>query len=73
MDVAECFRQANDDAREACHIQRLSLVPLKNPIQRLTARAPQVVELTANDLQELDSATPKITVEATGILRTLNA
>jgi hypothetical protein len=26
-------------------------------------QAPQVVELTANDLQELDSATAKITVE----------
>ena len=38
MDLAECFRQANGDAREAHHIQWLPLIPLKNPIHRLTAR-----------------------------------
>jgi hypothetical protein len=38
MDLAECCRQANGDAQEACHIQWLPLVPLKDPTQRLTAR-----------------------------------
>ena len=38
MDLAECCRQANGDAQEASQIERLPLVPLKNPIQGLTAR-----------------------------------
>jgi hypothetical protein len=38
VDFAECCRQANGDAQEASQIERLSLAPLKNPIQRLTAR-----------------------------------
>jgi hypothetical protein len=38
MDLAECCRQANGDAQEASQLDRLPLVPLKNPIQGLTAR-----------------------------------
>jgi len=38
MDLPECFRQTNSDAQEARHTDRLPLVPLKNPIQWLTAR-----------------------------------
>jgi hypothetical protein len=38
MDLAECRRQANGDAQQASQIERLPLVPLKNKIQRLTAR-----------------------------------
>ena len=38
VDFAECCRQANGDAQEASQIERLSMAPLKNPIQRLTAR-----------------------------------
>src|SRR5713101_6622918 len=33
-----CCRQANGDAQDASQIERLRLVPLKNPIQGLTAR-----------------------------------
>jgi hypothetical protein len=42
VDLAECFRQANGDAQDARQIERLTViplkVPLKNPIQGLTAR-----------------------------------
>jgi hypothetical protein len=38
MDLAECCRQANGDAQEASQVERLPLVPFKNPIQGLTAR-----------------------------------
>jgi hypothetical protein len=38
MDLAECFRQANSDAQEERQFERLPLVLLKNPIQRITAR-----------------------------------
>ena len=38
MGVTECCRQANGDAQEASQVERLPLVPLKNPIQRLAAR-----------------------------------
>ena len=38
VDYAECGRQANSDAQEASQVERLSLVPFKNPIQGLTAR-----------------------------------
>src|SRR5258708_38015054 len=38
MDLAECCRQANGDAQEASQVERLPLVPLKNPIQELAAR-----------------------------------
>jgi hypothetical protein len=38
MDVAECFRQADGDAQEASQIERLPVISLDNPIQRLTAR-----------------------------------
>jgi hypothetical protein len=38
MDLAECLRQAGGNAQEASQIERLSLVPLKNPIQWLTTR-----------------------------------
>ena len=41
MGLTECFRQANGDAQEASQIERLPLVPLKNPIQGLTARVIQ--------------------------------
>jgi hypothetical protein len=37
MDLPECSRQTNGDAQEARQIQRLPLVPLKNPIQWLSA------------------------------------
>jgi hypothetical protein len=37
MGLAECFRQANDDAQETSQIEWLGLLPLKDPIQRLTA------------------------------------
>ena len=39
--MTECCRQANRDAREASQVERLPVVPLKNPIQRL---APRVLE-----------------------------
>src|SRR6266478_9791321 len=38
MDLAECCCQASRDAQEASQIERLPLVPLKNPIQGLAAR-----------------------------------
>ena len=38
MDLAECCRQADSDVQDAGQIERLSLVPLKNQIQGLTAR-----------------------------------
>jgi hypothetical protein len=38
MDLAERGRQANGDAQNASQAERLPLVPLKDPIQRLTAR-----------------------------------
>jgi hypothetical protein len=38
MGVTECCRQANGDAQEASQVERLPLVPLKNPMQRLAAR-----------------------------------
>ena len=38
MDLTECFCQPNGSAQEASQVERLPLVPLKNPIQRLTAR-----------------------------------
>ena len=38
MGVTECCLQANGDAQEANQVERLPLVPLKNPIQRLAAR-----------------------------------
>src|SRR6266851_1368475 len=38
MNLAECYRQANSDAQDANQIERLPLVPLKDQIQRLTAR-----------------------------------
>jgi hypothetical protein len=38
LNRADCFRQANGDAQEASHIERLSFAPLKNQIQRLTSR-----------------------------------
>jgi hypothetical protein len=38
LHLAECCRQADGAVQEACQIDRLSLVPPKNPIQRLTAR-----------------------------------
>src|SRR5712692_1199937 len=38
MDLAECCGQANGDAQETSQVERLSLVPLKNLIQELTAR-----------------------------------
>jgi hypothetical protein len=37
MGLAERRRQAYGDAQEASQIDRLPLVPLKKPIQRLTA------------------------------------
>jgi hypothetical protein len=41
MDLAECFRQTNGDAKKASQIERLPVVPLKNPIQGFTARVIQ--------------------------------
>src|SRR6185437_4746332 len=38
MDLTECSRQPNGGAKEATQVERLPLVTLKNPIQRLTAR-----------------------------------
>src|SRR5260370_42612372 len=38
VDLAECFRKVNSGAQDASQIERLPLVPLKNPIQWLTAR-----------------------------------
>jgi hypothetical protein len=38
MHLAECCRQANCDVQDATQVERLPLVPLKNPIQQLTAR-----------------------------------
>ena len=38
MDVTDCFCQPNGGAKEASQVERLPLVTLKNPIQRLTAR-----------------------------------
>jgi hypothetical protein len=38
MDLTECYRQANSDAKDAGEIERLPLIPLNNPIQVLTAR-----------------------------------
>jgi hypothetical protein len=38
MDLTECHRQANGDAQEARQLERLPMVPLKNPIQGLAAR-----------------------------------
>jgi hypothetical protein len=37
VDLAECCRQANGDAQAPSQIERLPLVPLKNPIEGLTA------------------------------------
>src|SRR5882757_8383143 len=37
MDLADCFRQSNDDAQQSSQIERLSLAPLQNQIQGLTA------------------------------------
>jgi hypothetical protein len=37
MDLAECSCQPNGGAKEASQVERLPLVTLKNPIQRLTA------------------------------------
>jgi hypothetical protein len=41
VDLAECRHQANGDAQEAIQIERLPLAPLKDPIQRFTARIVQ--------------------------------
>jgi hypothetical protein len=41
VDLGDCCRQANGDAQEPSQIERLPLVPLKNPIQGLTARVPE--------------------------------
>jgi hypothetical protein len=38
LNRADCFRQANGDAQEASHIERLSFAPIKNQIQGLTSR-----------------------------------
>ena len=38
MHLAECFGQADGDAQKARQIETLTVFPLKNPIQRLTAR-----------------------------------
>ncbi len=38
MDLTECSRHTNGGAKEASQVERLPLVTLKNPIQRLTAR-----------------------------------
>jgi hypothetical protein len=38
VDLAECGHQAISDVQDASQIERLLLVPLKNPIQGLTAR-----------------------------------
>ena len=38
MNLAESFRQAYGDGQDATQIERLPLIPLKNQIQRLTAR-----------------------------------
>jgi hypothetical protein len=38
MDLAESFRQANGDAQDASQIERLSLAPLQDQVQGLTAR-----------------------------------
>src|SRR5260370_40499421 len=38
MDLADCCRKADGDAQEASQIERLPLVPIKDPIQWLTAR-----------------------------------
>src|SRR6266481_6560302 len=38
VDLAECLRQTNGDAQKARQIERLPLIPFKNPIQGLTAR-----------------------------------
>ena len=38
MDLAKCGRQADGNAQEASQVERLSLAPLKNQIQWLTAR-----------------------------------
>jgi hypothetical protein len=38
LDLAETLRHANRDAQDASQIERLPLLPLKNPIQGLTAR-----------------------------------
>jgi hypothetical protein len=52
MDLAECGRQANGDAQEASQVERLPLVPFKNPIQGLTAR-----------VLEYEDGTPFVTSE----------
>jgi hypothetical protein len=41
MDLAKRCRQANRDAKDAGEIERLPPIPLKNPIQGLTARVRQ--------------------------------
>jgi hypothetical protein len=38
VNLAECCRQANSDAKDASQIEGLPPVPLKNPIQELTAK-----------------------------------
>jgi hypothetical protein len=38
MDLSECCRQSDSNTQDSGEIERLSLVPLKNPIQRLTTR-----------------------------------
>jgi hypothetical protein len=38
MDLTECSCHPNGCAKEAGQVERLPLVTLKNPIQRLTAR-----------------------------------
>jgi hypothetical protein len=38
MDLTECSCQPNGGFKEASQVERLPLVTLKNPIQRLTAR-----------------------------------
>jgi len=41
MNLAECRRQANSDAQEANHIERMSLLSLKDQIQGLTTGVPE--------------------------------
>ena len=43
MDLTECSGQPNGGAKKASQVERFPLVTLKNPIQRLTARAANTI------------------------------
>jgi hypothetical protein len=47
MNSAGCCRQANSDAQEAIQFERLPVVSLKNPIQRVTTRIVQYKDRTS--------------------------